>query len=97
MTPPSAEDHHIFRKGVGILLYLAPERPDIMYVLKTKEVEHETGEPNRMRYGAVETCSEVSERNARHGSYSQEELSRKESLEGERKFSKEWIWDKESL
>ena len=34
MTPLSAEDQHIFRKGVGILLYLAPERPDIMYVLK---------------------------------------------------------------
>ena len=34
MTPLSAEDHHIFRKGVGILLYLPPERPDIMYVLK---------------------------------------------------------------
>ena len=34
MDPLSAEDHHIFRKGVGILLYLAPERPDIMYVLK---------------------------------------------------------------
>ena len=32
--PLSAEDHHTFRKGVGILLYLAPERPDIMYVLK---------------------------------------------------------------
>ena len=34
MDPLSAEDHHTYRKGVGILLYLAPERPDIMYVLK---------------------------------------------------------------
>ena len=34
MDPLSADDHHKFRKGVGILLYLAPERPDIMYVLK---------------------------------------------------------------
>ena len=34
MNPLSAEDHHTYRKGVGILLYLAPERPDIMYVLK---------------------------------------------------------------
>ena len=30
----SSEDHHIFRKGVGILLYLALERPDITFVLK---------------------------------------------------------------
>eukprot|EP00439_Symbiodinium_sp_Y106_P061355 s5691_g9.t1 len=34
MDPLSAEDHRTYRKGVGILLYLAPERPDIMYVLK---------------------------------------------------------------
>ena len=34
MDPLSAEDHHTYRKGVGILLYLAPGRPDIMYVLK---------------------------------------------------------------
>ena len=34
MDPLSADDHHTYRKGVGILLYLAPERPDIMYVLK---------------------------------------------------------------
>ena len=34
MDPLSAEDHRTFRKGVGILLYLAPERPDIIYVLK---------------------------------------------------------------
>ena len=34
MDPLRAEDHHTYRKGVGILLYLAPERPDIMYVLK---------------------------------------------------------------
>eukprot|EP00439_Symbiodinium_sp_Y106_P028956 s8096_g3.t1 len=34
MDPLSAEDHHTYRKGVGILLYLAPERPDVMYVLK---------------------------------------------------------------
>ena len=32
--PLSVEDHHLFRKGVGILLYLAPERPDVMFVLK---------------------------------------------------------------
>ena len=34
MDPLSEEDHHTYRKGVGILLYLAPERPDLMYVLK---------------------------------------------------------------
>ena len=34
MDPLSVEDHYTFRKGVGILLYLSPERPDIMYVLK---------------------------------------------------------------
>ena len=34
LDPLSAEDHHTSRKSVGILLYLAPERPDIMYVLK---------------------------------------------------------------
>ena len=34
VNPLNAEDHHTYRKGVGILLYLAPERPDIMYVLK---------------------------------------------------------------
>ena len=34
MDPSSEEDHHAYRKGVGILLYLAPERPDLMYVLK---------------------------------------------------------------
>ena len=37
MDPLSAEDRRTFRKGVGILLsllYLAPERPDMMYVLK---------------------------------------------------------------
>ena len=34
VDPLSPEDHHTFRKGVGILLYLAPERPDIVYVLK---------------------------------------------------------------
>ena len=34
MDPLSAEDHRTFRKGVGVLLHLAPERPDIMYVLK---------------------------------------------------------------
>ena len=33
MDPLSAEDRHTFRKGVEVLLYLAPERPDIMYVL----------------------------------------------------------------
>ena len=33
MNPLSPEDH-IFRKGVGILLYLAPERSDIMCVQK---------------------------------------------------------------
>ena len=25
---------HLYRKGVGILLYLAPERPDLMFALK---------------------------------------------------------------
>ena len=34
MDPLSEEDHHTYRKGVGVLLYLAPERPDLMYVLK---------------------------------------------------------------
>ena len=32
--PLTAELHHVYRKGVGIPLYLAPERPDVMYVLK---------------------------------------------------------------
>ena len=32
--PLTAEDHHLYRKGVGILLYLAPERPDLMFALK---------------------------------------------------------------
>ena len=31
--PLTPELHHVYRKGVGILLYLAPERPDVMYVL----------------------------------------------------------------
>ena len=33
-TPLTPEDHHLCRKGVGILLYLAPERPDLMFALK---------------------------------------------------------------
>ena len=32
-TPLTPEDHHLYRKGVGILLYLAPERPDLMFAL----------------------------------------------------------------
>ena len=32
--PLTPEDHHLYRKGVGILLYLAPERPDLMFTLK---------------------------------------------------------------
>ena len=32
--PLTPEDHHLYRKGVGILLYLAPERPDLMFALK---------------------------------------------------------------
>ncbi|OLP76193.1 hypothetical protein AK812_SmicGene43904 [Symbiodinium microadriaticum] len=34
MEPLTPELHHVYRKGVGILLYLAPERPDVMYALK---------------------------------------------------------------
>ena len=34
LEPLTPELHHVYRKGVGILLYLAPERPDVMYVLK---------------------------------------------------------------
>ena len=34
MQPLTPELHHVYRKGVGILLYLAPERSDVMYVLK---------------------------------------------------------------
>ena len=33
-TPLTPEDRHLYRKGVGILLYLAPERPDLMFALK---------------------------------------------------------------
>ena len=33
-TPLTPEDHHLYRKGVGILLYVAPERPDWMFALK---------------------------------------------------------------
>ena len=33
-TPLTSEDHHVYGKGVGILLYLAPERPDLMFALK---------------------------------------------------------------
>ena len=33
-TPLTPEDHHLYRKGVGILLYFAPERPDLMFALK---------------------------------------------------------------
>ena len=33
-NPLTPEDHHLYRKGVGILLYLAPERPDLMFALK---------------------------------------------------------------
>ena len=33
-TPLTPEDHHLYRKGVGIRLYLAPERPDLMFALK---------------------------------------------------------------
>ena len=33
-TPLTPEDHHLYRKGVGILLYLAPKRPDLMFALK---------------------------------------------------------------
>ena len=33
-TPLTPEDHHLYRKGVGMLLYLAPERPDLMFALK---------------------------------------------------------------
>ena len=34
LEPLTPELHHVYRKRVGILLYLAPERPDVMYVLK---------------------------------------------------------------
>ena len=33
-TPLTPEDHHLYCKGVGMLLYLAPERPDLMFALK---------------------------------------------------------------
>ena len=33
-TPSTPEDGRLYRKGVGILLYLAPERPDLMFALK---------------------------------------------------------------
>ena len=33
-TPLTAEDHHLYRKRVGILRYLAPERPGLMFALK---------------------------------------------------------------
>ena len=36
----SPVDHHIYRKGVGILLYLAPEGPDVMLV------RSKTGKPD---------------------------------------------------
>ena len=52
MDPLSPEDHHTYRKGVGILLYLAPERPDIMYVLKklsTKLAAPVEGSDSRIR------------------------------------------------
>ena len=32
--PLTPEDHHLYRKGVGILLYLAPERPGLIFTLK---------------------------------------------------------------
>ena len=32
--PLTPEDHHVYRQGVGTLLYLAPERPDWMFALK---------------------------------------------------------------
>ena len=38
-TPLTPEDHHLYRKGVGILLYLAPERPDLMFALKKLSVK----------------------------------------------------------
>ncbi|CAE7276038.1 unnamed protein product, partial [Symbiodinium sp. KB8] len=42
LEPLTPELHHVYRKGVGILLYLAPERPDVMYVLKklSTKLEH---------------------------------------------------------
>ena len=33
-TPLTPEDHYLYRKGVGILFYLAPERPGLMFALK---------------------------------------------------------------
>ena len=38
-TPLTPEDHDLCRKGVGILLYLAPERPDLMFALKKLSVK----------------------------------------------------------
>ena len=34
-TPLMPEDHHLYRKGIGVLLYLAPETPDILFTLKS--------------------------------------------------------------
>ena len=48
----NAEEHHIFRQGVGIL-YLAPERPDIMFVLKklsTKLAKPTNGDLELLRH-----------------------------------------------
>ena len=55
MEPLTPELHHVYRKGVGILLYLAPERPDVMYVLKklsTKLANPTNGDMALLRHTA---------------------------------------------
>ena len=50
LTP---EDHHLYRKGVGILLYMAPERPDLKYTLKklsTKLAQPTEADMELLRY-----------------------------------------------
>ena len=37
--PLTPEDHHLYCRGVGTLLYLAPERPDLIFALKKLSVK----------------------------------------------------------
>ena len=38
-TPLMPEDHHLYRKGRGVLLYLAPETPDFLFTLKSPSMK----------------------------------------------------------
>ena len=77
LEPLTPELHHVYRKGVGILLYLAPERPDVMHVLK--KLSTKLASPTNSDH--AEACCKVPERNTRNYAGTQEKLPWKEFQE----------------